>query len=77
MTYRNIPYQVDDILFTITNEYEHRPDLLAYDLYKDAGLWWVFIVRNISIIEDPIFDFVAGKQIYLPKLSTIKDTLGI
>jgi len=34
-------------------------------------------VRNISIIEDPIFDFVAGKQIYLPKLSTIKDTLGI
>lgn len=77
MSYRDIPNQNDDILFTVTKNYEHRPDLLAYELYGDVGLWWVFAVRNKNIIKDPVFDLNAGLKIHLPKLSTIKTALGI
>ena len=77
MTYRDLPYQSDDILFTVTKEYQYRPDLLAYDLYKNPNLWWVFAMRNLSTIKDPVYDLIAGTQIYLPKLSTLKSTLGI
>lgn len=76
LTFRDIPYQRDDILFEITSTYEYRPDLLAYDLYKDEKLWWVFSVRNKSKIKDPVFDMRAGVKIYLPKLTTIKKALG-
>lgn len=77
MSFRDIPYQTDDLLFEVTNTYENRPDLLAYDLYQDASLWWVFAMRNKSKIKDPVFDLVAGAKIYLPKLSTLNSVLGI
>jgi hypothetical protein len=76
INFRSIPAQVDDIYFEITKNYENRPDLLAYDLYKDVGLWWVFAVRNRSTIKDPVFDFVAGTKIYIPKITTIKTALS-
>jgi hypothetical protein len=77
ITNRTIPAETDDILFTVTKTYENRPDLLSFDLYGDVALWWVFAVRNPSIIKDPVFDLVPGIKIYLPKLSSMKRTLGI
>lgn len=77
INFRDIPSQTDDILFEVTKTYEYRPDLLAYDLYSDVNLWWVFAVRNKSIFKDPVFDLTAGTKIYLPKITTIKTALGI
>lgn len=77
ITFREIPSESDDILFEIPKTYEYRPDLLAFDLYGDAGLWWVFSIRNKSLIKDPVYDMEAGMQIYLPKINTIKTALGI
>ena len=77
LTLRDLPLQNDDILFTVTQQYSNRPDLLAYDLYNDVNLWWVFAVRNKDIIKDPVFDMISGQRIYLPKLSTINAVLGI
>lgn len=77
MSFRDLPIERDDIAFTVTATYENRPDLLAYDLYKDEKLWWVFAVRNKRVIKDPVFDFKAGTKIYLPKMSTIRAVLGI
>ena len=77
LEFRDLPNERNDILFELTNTYENRPDLLAYDLYKDPGLWWVFAVRNKRTIKDPVFDFKAGVKIYLPKMSTLKSVLGI
>jgi hypothetical protein len=77
LTFRDIPAQVDDILFTVTQQYTHRPDLLAYDLYGDVNLWWVFAVRNKTTIKDPVYDMVAGQKIYLPNLATINSALGV
>lgn len=77
ITFRDIPAESDDILFEVTKNYENRPDLLAYDLYSDVSLWWVFAVRNKNVLHDPIFDMTAGTKIYLPKITTIKTALGI
>jgi hypothetical protein len=74
--FRDIPDRTDDVLYEVTKQYENRPDLLAYDLYNDVGLWWVFSVRNKDIIKDPIFDLVAGIKIYLPSTNTIRTVLG-
>jgi hypothetical protein len=78
MNYRPIPKDPSDVLFTITQVYEFRPDLLAYDLYGDAKLWWVFAERNPNRLgEDPYFSFVAGITIYVPRLTTLQQALGI
>jgi hypothetical protein len=77
LAHRTIPAQADDILFEVTSAYEHRPDLLAYDLYEDVNLWWVFAVRNKNKIKDPVFDIVAGTKIYIPKITTLRSSLGI
>jgi hypothetical protein len=77
MTYRDIPAEADDILFEVTKNYEYRPDLLSFDLYGDVNLWWVFAIRNNSILKDPVYDLAAGTKIYLPKITTIKAALGI
>jgi len=76
LNFVDIPVQNDDVQFTITSLYMHRPDLLAYDLYQDSQLWWVFAVRNKDVIKDSIYDFVPGQVIFLPKLTTIKSALG-
>jgi hypothetical protein len=77
LNFIDIPNQVDDIQFTITSLYMHRPDLLAYDIYQDPQLWWVFAARNKDVIFDPVYDFIPGQVIFLPKQSTINRALGI
>ena len=72
----DIPGEVSDIQFTITTLYTHRPDLLAYDLYGDSNLWWVFTVRNKDVLRDPVYDFVPGQTIYLPQHESIRKALG-
>jgi hypothetical protein len=51
--------------------------LLAFDLYEDPKLWWVFVQRNMDTIKDPIYDFKAGTAIYIPKMSNLKKFLGL
>ena len=77
LEYRSISARGDDTLYTIDKVYQNRPDLLAYDLYGDAALWWVFVVRNPNVLRDPIFDFVPGVTIYVPKKATIQHDLGL
>ena len=72
-----VPKLATDTYWTITQTYNLRPDLLAYDLYNDSRLWWVFAQRNPNKLKDPLFDFATGTSIYLPQISTLKTTLGI
>lgn len=73
----DIPKDPADVRYEIDAIYKHRPDLLAYDLYGDVGLWWVFSVRNPNIIQDPIFDFLPGAIIFIPKKETLQTALGV
>lgn len=72
-----IPFDSTDVQYQIDAIYRNRPDLLAYDLYNDAGLWWVFAVRNPNTIQDPVFDFLPGATIFIPKKETITAALGL
>ena len=76
MVNRPIPKESDDKLWTVTQTYQYRPDLLAFDLYNNAGLWWVFYQRNPNTLQAPPLDFKAGTRIYIPKSTTLRSTLG-
>jgi len=76
MVNRPIPKETDDLTFTINTTYQYRPDLLAFDLYQNAGLWWVFYQRNPNTLIAPPMDFKVGTFIYLPKITTLKSALG-
>lgn len=77
MNNRAIESDSTDVYWQITATYHLRPDLLANDLYNDSRLWWVFAARNPNSIQDPLFDFVQGKYIYLPQQSLINSSLGL
>jgi len=77
MTARPISKLASDIVYTIDATYNHRPDMLAYDLYGSSRLWWVFAARNPNTLINPLFDFVAGTVIYLPEKSTLSKDLSI
>lgn len=60
-----LPTTVDKFM-VLPVKYERRPDLLSFDEYGTPNLWWVFCVRNPDAFIDPIEDFVAGKEFYIP-----------
>ena len=74
---RSVSAETDDYLYTIEPKFNHRPDLLSFAVYGTSKLWWVFMQRNMDVIRDPIFDFTAGTQIYVPKKSSLFEVLGI
>ena len=74
---RPIPAADDDFQYTIQPQYNYRPDLLAYDIYGNPKLWWVFTQRNVDILSDPIYDFRTGVTISLPKKSSLLSALGL
>lgn len=77
MVNRPIPRLTDDILFTINQTYQYRPDLLAFDLYNDPQLWWVFYQRNPNTLTAPPWDFAKDTQIFIPQAATLRTALGL
>jgi hypothetical protein len=77
LTIRAVPAEPDDFTYTIENQYKNRPDLLAFDLYGDPKLWWVFVQRNMDVLKDPIYDFEPGVTIQVPKKTNLQQYLGI
>jgi len=70
----SMPMDDNDEYYTIESKFDRRPDLLAYSLYGNTRLWWVFARRNMNEIKDPIRDFRTGVTIRIPSadaLSTI------
>ena len=72
-----IPIDPTDVQYQIDAIYKGRPDLLAFDLYGDSGLWWVFSIRNPNTLQDPVYDFLAGATIYIPKKETLTTAPGL
>jgi hypothetical protein len=67
---RIIPKDDSDIYHIITKRGEGRPDLISYDVYKDAYYAW-FIMQYNSIV-DPTEELVKGKRLRLPTPSRLK-----
>jgi hypothetical protein len=56
--------QIDDIEFTITKRYEHRPYLVAKIFLGREDLEW--LVLQYNEIVDVMEEFVAGRTIRIP-----------
>ena len=63
---RTVPKNDTDKIVIIPPEFNQRPDLMSNVEYGTPRLWWVFCMRNPDLIIDPINDFVAGLEIYVP-----------
>lgn len=64
---RSVPRSEFDKIIIISPQFDQRPDLLAHQEYGTPRLWWVFAMRNPDLIVDPINDFVAGLEIFIPE----------
>jgi hypothetical protein len=64
--FRPIRQSANDRLVTITPKYENRPDLFAHMVYGTPSLWWVLVMRNMDVLIDPVEDFRAGVEIWVP-----------
>ena len=76
LSFRELTPSDDDDLISITDRYIERPDMLSFDLYGTTRYWWVFMVRNMDIIKDPIFDMQAGTEIFVPKKDVLEREVG-
>lgn len=74
--HRSFTFSDSDSYFTITPEYQYRPDLLSNVLYGSPKYKWVFAVRNMDIIKDPVWDFKSGVKIRIPPVDVIKSEIG-
>jgi len=75
LNYNNLPRikpSISDTTVVLTEKYNMRPDLLAQDLYENVEFWWVFSLRNLEILKDPINDFKSGLSIKVPSKATIE-----
>ena len=75
--HRIITPSSQDVEWVIESHYNHRPDIKAAELYGDAGLYWVFMSRNLNVIRDPLWGFETGHTIWLPNAAHLKDTLKL
>ena len=73
---RSIPADARDEYIAIPAKYDTRPDLLSYAVYGTPAYWWVFMVRNMNVIRDPIWDFKSGTYIFVPTADRIRTLLG-
>jgi hypothetical protein len=72
-----MPKSLYDEEYTLSSADHKRPDLLAYKIYNNTRLWWVFALRNPDVLVDPINDFVEGTVIQLPSGDTVKRIAGL
>jgi hypothetical protein len=63
---RSIPKSDFDKIVVIPPQFDQRPDLMSQSEYGTPRLWWVFCMRNPDLIIDPINDFLAGLEIFVP-----------
>lgn len=77
LNFRPIPEDDTDELIALSPRFNERPDLLSNELYGTPDLWWIFTVRNPDTIIDPIYDFVAEIEIFVPTRQRIFSLLGL
>ena len=70
-----ISYDDSDYYVEIPTKYDLKPGLMAYDLYGNSQLLWVFSAMNRDTINDPLFDFRAGKIIRIPTKNRLMEII--
>lgn len=66
----------EDLPFTVPAEFALRPDRMSQHFYGTADLWWVFAVRNMNVLKDPVYDLKAGIDIFIPTKRRVENLIG-
>jgi hypothetical protein len=67
----DVPVSIYDKKITLEPRHHERPDMLSFEMYGTKDYWWVFMQRNQDLIFDPIYDFKAGMEIYVPEMGDV------
>lgn len=54
----------DDTFISVSQRYVNRWDMLAYDYYGDARLWWV--IPQVSAVANPCYGPALGQILRVP-----------
>lgn len=73
--HRRIPPANDDYEYTVPSEHHQRPDNAADDIFGNSRLWWVFMVKNMDKLIDPVEDFKEGLVLTVPTIVTLQKSL--
>lgn len=68
-----IAENANDYAYVIPPRFDERPDLLSYELFGTPNLWWIFAIRNMDELVDPIGDFKSGLEITIPAKNSFED----
>lgn len=63
-----------DIVYTVENFYENRPDLISSVFYGEPRYWW-FIAQYNKIL-DPYSEITAGRILLIPSPDRLATMLG-
>lgn len=67
-----LPTSSDDEFWTIEGKYHQRPDKLAHEKYGSEKYYYVFLLANMDLMEDPVFDFEEGLTIRVPSKNNVR-----
>lgn len=74
---RNIPPADTDDFYTIPAKYNEQPWRLAYELYGNERLYYIFALLNPDLLQDdPIYNFVTGLVIRVPSNQRLQTYLA-
>lgn len=64
----------NDIIIDIDDKYLGRLDLLSYDYYQTAELWWIIALANN--LENLPADMYLGMKIRIPDINSVRAYLA-
>ena len=67
--------RVDYKLHSVAAHEVARPDLIAYQWYRDVRLWWV--ICDFNDIFDPLADMYAGQVLKVPDADQVSTALAV
>ncbi|BBM62151.1 TPA: baseplate wedge protein 53 [Escherichia coli] len=71
-----VPADTDDF-YEIPLKYEYQPWRLAYEMYGNERLYYIFALLNPDILgEDPIYNFKSGVTIRIPANQRVQNYLN-
>lgn len=73
---KGIPPADSDVNYIIPNKYAEQPWRLAYELYGNERLYYIFSLLNPNELADPIYDFTAGKTIRIPSVQRMQSYMS-
>lgn len=69
-----LPQSDKDKIINVTDKYLGRLDLVAWDYYKDANLWWVIaLANNLRKLPDQM---TLNMKLRIPTISIVRNFLA-